>query len=55
MVRRMRHTYARCIELAASGRIQLAPIVTHRFPLEQVNEAFATSQRREGLKVMVEL
>ncbi|HET6845260.1 MAG TPA: hypothetical protein VFH29_00415, partial [Anaerolineales bacterium] len=55
MVRRMKHTYPRSIELVASGRIQLAALVTHRFPLDRVNEAFETAQRREGIKVMVDL
>ncbi|HET6845431.1 MAG TPA: zinc-binding dehydrogenase, partial [Anaerolineales bacterium] len=51
MVRRMKHTYPRSIELVASGKIQLAPLVTHRFPLDRVNEAFETARRREGVKV----
>jgi L-iditol 2-dehydrogenase len=55
MVRRMKHAYTRSIELAASGKIQLAQLVTHRFPLERVSEAMATAQRREGLKVMIEM
>ena len=55
LVRRMKHTYPRGIELAATGQIQLLPLVTHRFPLEQAAEAFATAQRREGVKVIIEL
>ena len=55
MVRRMRNTYPRAIELATAGQVQLAPLVTHRFPLEKVAEAFATAQRREGVKVIVEM
>jgi threonine dehydrogenase-like Zn-dependent dehydrogenase len=30
-------------------------LVTHRFPLERTGEAFAAANRREGLKVVVEL
>ena len=55
LVRRMKHTYPRAIELAAAGQIDLRSLVTHRFPLEKTAEAFATAQRREGLKVIIEL
>ena len=52
--RRMKHTYPRAIELAASGKIDLRSLVTHRFPLAEFQKAFAVAQRREGLKVIVE-
>jgi L-iditol 2-dehydrogenase len=55
LVRRMKHTYPRAIDLAAAGRIDLRSLVTHRFPLAQTAEAFAIAQRREGLKVIIEL
>ena len=55
LVRRMKHTYPRAIELAANGRIDLRSLVTHRFPLEKTAEALATAQRREGVKVIIEL
>jgi L-iditol 2-dehydrogenase len=45
----------RAIELAASGRIRLKELITHRFALEDFAEAYATfTQRRDGaLKVIV--
>jgi L-iditol 2-dehydrogenase len=55
LVRRMKHTYPRAIVLAAAGRIDLRSLVTHRFPLEKTAEAFATAQRREGVKVIIEV
>jgi hypothetical protein len=48
--RRMKHTYPRAIRLVESGRVDVRSLVTHRFPLEQVAEAFAAAQRREGLR-----
>jgi L-iditol 2-dehydrogenase len=39
--RRMKHTYPRAIRLAMSGKIDLHGIVSHRFPLARVPEAFA--------------
>jgi L-iditol 2-dehydrogenase len=53
--RRMKHTYPRAIRLVESGTVDVRSIVTHCFPLEKVAEAFATAQRRDGLKVIVEL
>jgi L-iditol 2-dehydrogenase len=45
----------RAIELAATGRIRLKELVTHRFGLEDFAEAYATfTERRDGaLKVIV--
>jgi L-iditol 2-dehydrogenase len=53
LVRRMRDTYPRAIQLVASGQVDVRSLVTHRFPLEKTGEAFAVGQRREGIKVMV--
>jgi L-iditol 2-dehydrogenase len=38
--RRMKHTYPRAIQLVASGRVDVRPFVTHRFPLRRAPEAF---------------
>jgi L-iditol 2-dehydrogenase len=53
LVRRMKHTYPRAIELVSKGLIDVRSIVTHRFPLEQTGEAFRVAARREGLKIMI--
>ncbi len=54
LVRRMKNTYPRSIELVAGGAIDVRSLVTHRFPLEQSAQAMAAAQRREGLKVLIE-
>jgi len=53
IVRRMKHTYPRAIDLVTRGLVDVRSLVTHRFPLEKTREAFGVAARREGLKVIV--
>jgi L-iditol 2-dehydrogenase len=55
LVRRMKHTYPRAIELVSKGLVDVRSLVTHRFPLDQTVEAFRVAARREGLKVIIEM
>lgn len=55
LVRRMKHTYPRAIELVSKGLVDVRSIVTHSFPLEQASEAFRVAKRREGLKIIIEV
>ncbi len=54
LVRRMKLTYPRAIDLVASGKIDVRSLVTHTFPLTDYQAAFEIAARREGLKVVVE-
>jgi L-iditol 2-dehydrogenase len=54
MVRRMNEVYPRAIGLASRGVVDLGSVVTSRFGLGPVREAFAEGARRTGLKVIVE-
>lgn len=54
LVRRMKNTYPRSIELVSSGVIDVRSLLTHRFPLERAPEALAVAQRRDGIKVLIE-
>jgi L-iditol 2-dehydrogenase len=48
--RRMPEVYPRAIALAASGRVQLAPLASHHFPLEDTRTAFEMqAARRDGI------
>jgi L-iditol 2-dehydrogenase len=53
LVRRMKHTYPRAIQLVESGQVDVHSLVTHTFPFEQATEAFTFASRREGLKVVI--
>jgi L-iditol 2-dehydrogenase len=52
--RRMGEVYPRAIQLVAGGHVDVRSLVTHRFPLAQVGEAFAAAVHRVGHKVVVE-
>ncbi len=54
MVRRMNEVYGRAMHLAATGRVDLAAVVTHRFSLTDAPAAMGTAAARTGLKVIVE-
>lgn len=54
LCRRMKHTYPRAIRLVESGMVDLQALVTHRFPIDEYEQAFAVAVRREGLKVVIE-
>jgi len=55
MSRRMKHTYPRAIRLAGQGRVDLQGLISHRFPLKRIAEAFQlnTAYRDKVVKVMV--
>lgn len=57
MCRRMKHTYPRAIALATSGAVALEEIISHRFGLDQVGQAYALNAAYEDnvIKVMIEL
>jgi L-iditol 2-dehydrogenase len=55
MVRRMKFTYPRAIQLVESGKVDVRSMVTQHFPLEQAQQAFTVAQRREGLKIILDL
>jgi L-iditol 2-dehydrogenase len=48
-----RRDYERAVELLASGRIDGARMVTHRYPLERAAEAIESVAGGEGIKVAV--
>ncbi len=41
------------LELLASRRIEAKKFISHRFPLDQIMEAFNTVEKRQGMKVIV--
>ena len=46
-------TFSRAVRLIESGAVRLAPLVTHRFPLDRLEEAFRMQAAPESIKVVV--
>lgn len=55
VARRMKDVYPRAISLVERGLVDVAGLVTARFPLADVAPAFTSAARRTGLKVVVEV
>lgn len=53
VVHRMKHTYPRAIRLVESGRVDVRSMVTHRFPLAEVEKAYTAASARAGIKVVL--
>jgi L-iditol 2-dehydrogenase len=56
-VRRMKHTFPRAIELTQRGLVDVRALISHEFPLDRIEEAFARAERRipDVLKTVVTL
>jgi threonine 3-dehydrogenase len=48
-------TWETVTRLLATGKVDLEPLITHRFPLEQFDDAFQSMIRREAIKVVFEV
>ena len=45
--------YPKIIEMVRAGKIQLEPVVTHKFKLDEINEAFEVMRKGESLRSIV--
>ncbi len=48
-----REEFKECLELVEDGRVKVAPLITHHFPLSEMEEAFKVVQARAGIKIMM--
>jgi L-iditol 2-dehydrogenase len=54
LVRRMGNVYPRAAALVARGTIDVASLVTDRFPLDRAEDAFRQAATRSGIKTIIE-
>lgn len=47
-------THARAIKLISSGQVCVAPLLTHSYPLDQIEAGFAKQQEPDSVKVVIE-
>jgi len=45
--------HRQAVDLIASGAVDMPRYISHRFPLEEIAEAFAMSESHAGLRVVV--
>lgn len=55
VVRRMNDVYPRAVDLVQRGVVDVSSLVTDRFALEDVEQAFVAASGRVGIKVVVDL
>ena len=55
LCRRMKFTYPRAIKLVEIGLVDVRSLVTHNLTLDESKEAYLTAQRRDGIKVVLDL
>ncbi len=48
-------SFPRILHLIEKGLIKLEPLVTHRFPLKEINAAFEQLRKGDGIRVLVEM
>jgi L-iditol 2-dehydrogenase len=41
------------VRLIEKGLVRVKPLITHAYPLHRINEAFATMESREGMKIVI--
>jgi L-iditol 2-dehydrogenase len=49
------HHFTTALKLIQYGIVRVAPLISHRFSLDEVREAFETTANRRGLKSMVQI
>ena len=49
-----REDFRIALDLLAGGQLRAGPLVSHRFPLREIERAFETTRSGEGLRVVVE-
>ncbi len=47
--------YLLALDLYVAGKVQIGPVISHRLPLEQVNEACLLAEQKQAVKIVLRL
>jgi 2-desacetyl-2-hydroxyethyl bacteriochlorophyllide A dehydrogenase len=47
--------FVNAINLLVSGRVKLKPLITHKFPLKNIKDAFKTASKRENKSIKIQI
>lgn len=45
--------FHQAVQIVAEGRVKLSPLISHVFSLEDIDQAFNTLEKRQGIKVLI--
>ena len=48
-----RQEFEECLHLVEEGRVKVEPLITHHFPLREMEEAFAVMQSKQCMKIIM--
>ncbi|KKK81917.1 hypothetical protein LCGC14_2808610 [marine sediment metagenome] len=48
-------SFERILYLIQQGKIKIEPLITHRFKLDQINDAFDQLRKGDGIRVLIEM
>jgi L-iditol 2-dehydrogenase len=51
----LREDYVRTLQAFAMGHVAVEPLISHRLPLEELTKGFEILNKREGIKVLIEM
>ena len=48
-----REEFKECLTLAEDGRVQILPLITHHFPLAEMQQAYEVARARQSIKIIM--
>jgi len=48
-----RQEFEECLDFVEDGRVKVEPLITHHFPLKEMEQAFAVMQSKQCMKIMM--
>ncbi|MFR1232667.1 MAG: hypothetical protein ACLSCQ_03270 [Evtepia gabavorous] len=48
-----RQEFEECLHFIEDGRVKVDPLITHHFPLREMEQAFAITQAKQSIKIIL--